>query len=74
MTQRQLDSYTAAAIALLSSLLSFLLAGIFQILRDERTRKWQKDDILLQRRFDVIRKRTNDVQIFVENYQDLHTK
>ena len=58
-----MDPTLAVILTILSSLLSFLLASIFQIIRDQNNRKEQKEDFLLQRRIEVVKKRVNNSEM-----------
>ena len=65
------DLIIGAVIGLLSALLTFMLTSAFQLYRDERDRKWAKEDAQLQRRLGVLSQRLNDVRYYVDKQYDV---
>ena len=71
MGQQTNELIIGAVIGLLSALLTFMLTSVFQLYRDERDRKWAKEDARLQRRLRVLDQRLSDVRFYIDKQYEV---
>lgn len=72
--EKNSELITGALITLMTSIATFVLTTFSNWQQEKRRREWQKEDFRLQRRSEVIKKRTEDIEIFIEKFITLHHK